>query len=306
MSDKVQTCEYDELARWVEGQVVPFYKRPSPCMAKIDRLGWVAGIAFSAYGARFGVRVNDADMIADVARRLPPGSQVLSEPEVQILYSLYVAPPARCTTIRRFNILFGGSTILARTVQAGVLPGAFEESVRSTCALVSHELLFVRSAVVVWAGRAIIILGPEGSGRATLAAAMVRCGAEHHSDFWGVIDPHGMVRPDPAGPAGIDYCGPLSADAPPFHAPAPANEVVPLGAVVVTAYRAGARFRPRTLTEAGAAVQLLRYAPRALAAPRHVMDKLPNIVTGVLTVMGQRGEAADAARAIIRRVDRRS
>jgi cob(I)alamin adenosyltransferase len=36
------------------------------------------------------------------------------------------------------------------------------------------------------------------------------------------------------------------------------------------------------------------------------MDKLPNIVTGVLTVMGQRGEAADAARAIIRRVDRRS
>ena len=36
-------------------------------MRKVDRLGWTAGIAFNAYGASVGIRVNDAALM----ERLP-------------------------------------------------------------------------------------------------------------------------------------------------------------------------------------------------------------------------------------------
>ena len=37
-------------------RVMPALQTTSPCMAKLDRLGWVEGLCVDAYGLRIGIR----------------------------------------------------------------------------------------------------------------------------------------------------------------------------------------------------------------------------------------------------------
>jgi hypothetical protein len=57
-------------------------------MAKIDRLGWVDGLSFTAYGVRVGVRVNDAQFMRQLQEYFPPGWKPASSLVVERLYSL--------------------------------------------------------------------------------------------------------------------------------------------------------------------------------------------------------------------------
>ncbi len=59
-------------------------------MAKLDRLGWAAGISFITYGVRIGVRVNDPSVLERVLHHLPPGWKLAASPVVERLYSLIV------------------------------------------------------------------------------------------------------------------------------------------------------------------------------------------------------------------------
>jgi hypothetical protein len=59
-------------------------------MEKIDRLGWAAGLAFTAYGVRVGIRVSETDVLKRVGIYLPPTWKPASSPRVDILYSLVV------------------------------------------------------------------------------------------------------------------------------------------------------------------------------------------------------------------------
>ena len=52
-------------------------------MEKLDRLGWAAGIAFTAYGLSIGVRVSDRSALARIRELLPPGWKPAIKPTVQ-------------------------------------------------------------------------------------------------------------------------------------------------------------------------------------------------------------------------------
>src|SRR5687768_12585591 len=84
-------------------------------MAKVDRLGWAAGIAFRSHGARIGVRVSDPDVLGRVAQHLPPGARLVRAPVVDSLYSLLVGGSSR-PGVKRFNLVYAGSGQLARTM----------------------------------------------------------------------------------------------------------------------------------------------------------------------------------------------
>jgi hypothetical protein len=44
-----------------------------PCMQKLDRLDWKAGIAFTSHGARIRIRTNEPAVLDRVREHLPPG-----------------------------------------------------------------------------------------------------------------------------------------------------------------------------------------------------------------------------------------
>ena len=85
-------------------------------MAKLDRLGWAAGISFESYGARIGVRVNDPAVLERLADRLPPGWKPAPSPIVESLYSLILGGSEPGSRMRRYHLLYAGSARLTRTM----------------------------------------------------------------------------------------------------------------------------------------------------------------------------------------------
>jgi hypothetical protein len=62
-------------------------------MAKIDRLGWAAGISVNAYGVRVGVRANTPEALESLTEHLPPGWERSTSPTVDQMYSLIAGGP---------------------------------------------------------------------------------------------------------------------------------------------------------------------------------------------------------------------
>src|SRR5437588_12240232 len=83
-------------------------------MQKIDRLGWAAGLSFRSYGVRMGVRVTAPGVLDRVVERLPASWTPSPSPVVDLLYSLVVGGPSRVAHVRRYNLLYSGTEVVAR------------------------------------------------------------------------------------------------------------------------------------------------------------------------------------------------
>src|SRR5574341_810834 len=151
-------------------------------MEKIDRLGWVAGLPFVAYGVRVGIRANSPEVLERLPDRLPPGWALAPSPVVEHLYSLLVGGAGPQTNLRRFNLLYAGSARLARTMALDEALESLEADLHLTVAGAARGRLFVHAGGVGWGGRAIVVAGRTRSGKSTMVAALVRAGATYYSD----------------------------------------------------------------------------------------------------------------------------
>jgi hypothetical protein len=77
---------------------------------------------------------------------------------------------------------------------------------------------------------------------------------------------------------------------------------LPVRLVLVTHYRPGARWRPRTLTPAEGLFALLSNTPTALARPEDALRTLRQVVLQAVTLRGTRAEADRAAPLLLRRL----
>jgi len=267
----------------------------------VDRLGWTDGASFTAYGLRFGLRSNNAAVLTQVAPHLPLGWQPTSTDEVDILYSLRVAPPSQCQGQRNYHLLFCGSALLARSLEFSPLLTAFEKHAELLTALRAQDCLFVHAGAVGWLGRAILIPGRTMTGKTTLVRALVQAGATYYSDEFAVLDKTGRVHPYPVplsirGPNGqpgvktsVESLGGQAGIKP-----------LPVGLVVVTHYQPKARWRPRTLTPAQALLALMDNTVAAQREPQYTMPILRQAVMSARTIQSKRGEAEKVAFALLR------
>src|SRR5882724_8587214 len=164
-------------------------------MAKLDRLGWADGMSFSAYGVRFGLRVNDKAVLKSLLTRLPPSSQPSDAHVVNHLYSLTGFANSANGRIHRFNLGYWNLARFARTRSFDELLDGFESHVQLTVAEYAPRRVFVHAGVAGWQGRAIVIPGMSFSGKSTLVAELLRAGATYYSDEYAVIDERGRVHP---------------------------------------------------------------------------------------------------------------
>jgi len=120
--------------------------------------------------------------------------------------------------------------------------------------------LFIHAGVVAWAGRAIVMPGASFAGKTTLVQAWLAAGATYYSDEFAVLDRAGRVHPF-ARPLAIRDDSTASTRRVPVAAlGADAGTMpLPIGFILVTSYRAGARWRPRRLTAAPALLALMRH-----------------------------------------------
>jgi hypothetical protein len=279
---------------------LPYLRWKSTRMEKIDRLGWAAGFSFVSYGRRIGVRSNDPDILGRLDQHLPPGWKRSSSPVVERLYSLVAGGPGALPNVRRLNLLYGDIARLARSRELDEVLETFESNLRLYVAEAARRRLFIHAGVVGWRGRAILIPGRSFSGKTTLVAELVRAGASYYSDEYAVLDADGYVHP---------YSQPLS-----LRGPGTARQTkcevetlggrrgvkpLPVGMIIVSRYKEGAKWRPRSLSEGLGAMALLNNTVSVRRQPQVAMNTLHKVVSQATILKSVRGEASEAIASIL-------
>jgi len=163
------------------------------------------------------------------------------------------------------------------------------------------EHLFIHAGVVGFDGRAIVMPGRSFTGKTTLVQAWLEAGATYYSDEFAVLDRAGRVHPF-ARPLSVRDASAASTRRVPVAELGAETGMTPLpvGLVLATSYRAGARWRPRRLTAAPALLALMRHTVAARGKPEHSMPILKQAVSSGSAFAGVRGEARPLVSAVLR------
>ncbi|MFL6257420.1 MAG: hypothetical protein ACJ74T_20640 [Pyrinomonadaceae bacterium] len=274
-------------------------------MRKLDRSGWAAGLTFRSYGVRFGVRTDDVAVLERLAEFLPPGTNAATTGIVERLYSIRTgASGVERRGLRRFKLLYADHARIARTIDMEELFERFESDLQLFVAEAARRRVFVHAGVVGWKGRAVLVPGRSFTGKTTLTAELVKAGADYYSDEFAVLDREGRVHP---------YAKQLAVRGEGFRQQKvsveefggrAATKPLPVGLVVMSEFREGARWRPQTLSMGQGSLALLANTVPARLRPLEVLETLERVVRGATVIRGARGEAAEAVRSILERASR--
>ncbi len=165
----------------------------------------------------------------------------------------------------------------------------------------STERIFVHAGAVAHGGRAILLPGRTMSGKSTLVQALLRAGCSYLSDEFALLDLEGRVHPY-ARPMQIRPPGEYSGAAvqPEELGAAVESGPLPVGLVVLTRYRRGARWATRHQEPGRALLGMLEHALAARAHPDLVVPALQRIAQQAVVVKSVRDEASEAADRILR------
>jgi len=270
-------------------------------MAKIDRLGWAAGISFRVCGLRLGVRVNDPEILTRVIERLPPGWTSTESPYVEMLYSFLVGSAGPRVNMRRFNLVYFDAARLARTMDLEAALDALELGLDFFVSTRARQRVFVNAGVVAWNGKAVLLPGKKNTGKTSLVAELVKSGATYYSDQYAVLDAKGRVHPY-SKPLGIhsQRAGETVRTPVVDLGGTSGTKPIPVGLVVASEYRKGSRWRAQERSPGNAVLTLLANTVAARRHPEVALATLQRVVSGARALESMRGEARETACAILR------
>src|SRR6266849_2373913 len=269
-------------------------------MDKLDRLVWAAGISFSVFGVRIGVRVSTENLLAPLIRRFPAGWKPETSTIVERLYSIIGDSIGRSFSVRRFGLLYGDVQQLARTMHVDDLHEALESDMDFFLAQAARQRLFVHAGVVAWKGQAIVIPGRSQSGKSTLVKAFLQAGASYYSDEYAVFDRRGRVYPFPRplsirGDSG-QIRSRLSAESLGCQT---GTDPLPVGLVTLTRYKAGSRWKPKALSAGRGTLGLLANTLAARNQPDRALATLGRVARQAPVLTGTRGEADETVESLL-------
>lgn len=274
-------------------------------MEKIDRLGWAAGISFTSYGVRVGVRANNADALRAALPYFPPGWKRADETIVERLYSLVLNEnKEERRGVRRFNLLYGDIARLARTKDSDELLESFASDLHLHVAEMAQRRVFVHAGVVAWKGKAILFPGRSHAGKTTLVAELVKAGAIYYSDEYAVLDGRGRVHPF-ARPLQIrdEQSGRQKRHAIEELGGRAGVKPLQVGLVLLSQYKPGAKWRPRQLSAGQGVLEMFAQTVSARRQPEQALAALEQVAAQATILKSARGEAVEIVDAILKIVD---
>ena len=273
-------------------------------MKKVDRLGWAVGFSLKSYGVRIGIRSNDPSALDRVCRHLPSEWENASSSVVDRVYSILIGGKGPRANVRRLNLLYGDHVQLARSLDLDSVFETFESDLRLFVAELAKHRVFVHAGVVGWKGKAIVIPGRSYSGKSTLVAELVRAGATYYSDEYAVLDSRGRVHPF-SKPLELREEGEfrqtkITAAELGGHS---GTKPLPVGLVLMTQFKNGARWRPRKLTAGKGVLEMLFNTVSARRSPEKALATLQRVAAQAEVLKGVRGDARTIAPAVLERVE---
>ncbi len=273
-------------------------------MKKVDRLGWAVGFSLKSYGVRIGIRSNDPLALDRVCHHLPSEWESSSSSLVDRVYSILIGGRGPRANVRRLNLLYGDHVQLARSLDLDSVFETLESDLRLFVAELARHRVFVHAGVVGWKGKAIVIPGRSYSGKSTLVAELVRAGATYYSDEYAVLDSRGRVHPF-AKPLELREEGQFrqtKITAAELGGQA-GTKPLPVGLVLMTQFKSGARWRPRKLTVGKGVLEMLFNTVSARRSPARALATLQRVAAQADVLKGVRGDARIVASAVLERVE---
>jgi hypothetical protein len=274
-------------------------------MAKVDRLGWSVSFTLKAYGVRVGIRSNNAAVLERIQEVLPGKWKQEDLKEVDRLYSFLGTGVNGHTSAKRFGQLYGDHVRLARTPDFERMLEAFDSDFRLFVAEFASRHVFVHAGAVGWKGQGIIVPGRSFSGKSTLVTELVRAGATYYSDEYAVIDSRGRLHPflKPIELRDEDSYRQSKLKLEDIGGRA-GTKPLPIGLVLMTRFKDGAKWRPRKLTPGKGVLELLSNTVSARRAPQRAFESLEQVVAHADVLQSPRGQAEDVVPAILKRLEK--
>ena len=174
-------------------------------------------------------------------------------------------------------------------------------AVRIAVAEYAVRRVFIHAGVVGWKGKAIVIPARSFKGKTSLTAELVRLGAMYYSDEYAVLDEKARVHPFPKvlSLRGIknDYD---QVDHPVEALGGKAGKrPIPVGMVVITEYKQGAKWKPEVLNSGRGVMALIDNTVPIRRDPHFALPILSRVGSSAMIVKSKRGEAEIAARSIL-------
>ncbi|HZQ08957.1 MAG TPA: hypothetical protein VFD70_20420 [Anaerolineae bacterium] len=249
-------------------------------------------IGFSLYGARIGVRAYNTAALNALIAVFPPNWKRLASPRVDCQFTVSADGPS---LNHNSLTLYAGRKQIAVNEDLQKVVDAFEREMQLAIAQKARAKVFVHAGVVGWRGRAILIPGRTFTGKSTLVRALVRVGATYYSDEYAVLDTRGRVHPFARLLALRDekYANQkISFDE---LGGTIGSEPLPVGTILVTHYREGAKWHPRRLTPGVGALELLANTVTARTKQVQVLKTLSRVTTQAVILKSARGDARTLA-----------
>ena len=257
-------------------------------------------LTFRAYGVPVTIELPSREAVAKVRAVLPPGSVLLPAGGAATRFAIArKAQGSGAAGSARFQVTAPRQDpITAPDLDEAVL--VLEGLVRLHVAARAPRRVFIHAGAVAWQGRAVVLPGRTLAGKSTLVKALIGLGAEYLSDEYAVLDARGRVHPY-ARPLGIRPAGSLRAQpVMPEHLGARvAQGPLPIALVVAARYEAGATWACQPLTRGATALALLDNAVSIRASSRRVLPAVGAALAEARGFAAVRGEADEAARAIL-------
>ena len=211
---------------------------------------------------------------------------------VDRMLSVILAPPSERRGVKNFHLVYANHDIVGRSHRLDVVLDNYDSYLRMTMAEFSRRKLFLHAGVVAWKERAILLPGRTLAGKTHLVAELVKAGAAYLSDEYAILDEDGWVHP---------FAKPLSMrpskTAPQMETPVeeiggvPGRKPLPVGLVVMSQFREGARWRPKRLTAGQGVLELLDNTFSVRQSPEFAMNILGRVASGATVLKGKRGDA---------------
>lgn len=251
---------------------------------ELERVRWAGDVVFGGYGARIGLRFADLELGAELALCPSPGTRLAAPGRVDRMLSVFRGDG-------RYWI-YGDDEMKCQPILRTDLLDAFDTHLRAAFAEFSRKKLFVHAGVVGWKGHALIFPGKSLAGKSTLIAELVKAGATYFSDEYAVLDDKGRVHPF-AKPLSLRESRRSRQRETPVEAlgGVAASKPLPVGLVVVTRYRQGACWEPRTLPPAEGALEIIANTIAARRWPALALSVIGAVADRAPVIRSDRGDA---------------
>jgi hypothetical protein len=151
-------------------------------------------LCIEANGIGLGVRTTteDAAVLDDLERLLPPGATPRVDPTVDVLYSV-VRGKSQVGGQRNFHLLYMNATRVVRTLEWPELQERLLLGARVIVTQSVRRHIYVAAAAVSCGAQTILILGLGQIARLELVQALVSAGCKYMSTEYALISTEGAV-----------------------------------------------------------------------------------------------------------------